>query len=170
MTWVQALLEWLRTFWPFVIVMEWERGVRYWRGQVIQGDLPPNWYWCVPFFMHVETVPVTPDILKLWSLNVSTKDSVGLRIRANVRYEIFNAVAAWNNVQDYKDNLGDEARTHLARVVRERDYKDLLADQTTVEREAKNAMNAVVKEWGIKVIRCSITDFIKTKDLSVAQV
>ena len=143
-SWVQALLEWLRTFWPFVIVMHYERGVRYWRGQIVGGNLEPNWYWCVPFFMHVETIPVKPDILKLWNLCVSTKDNHPIRLRANVRYEIFNATAAWNEVQDYKDNLGDEARTHLAKVVRERDSAALLADQSTVEREAKNAMNAVV--------------------------
>jgi regulator of protease activity HflC (stomatin/prohibitin superfamily) len=170
MSWVQALIEWLRQFWPFVIVMHYERGVRYWRGQIVGDALEPDWYWCVPFFMHVETIPVKPDILKLWNLNVSTKDDRQLRVRANIRYELFDAVKAWNEVQDYKDNLGDEARTHLSKVVRERDYADLLADQATVEREAKNAMNAVVKEWGIKVIRCSITDFTKTRDISLASV
>lgn len=170
MSWVQALLEWLRTFWPFVIVMQWERGIRYWRGRVVGGNLEPDWYWCVPFFMHVEVVPVTPDILKLWNLCVSTQDNVGIRLRANVRYEIVDAVAAWNNVQDYKDNLADEARTHIARVVRKQEYTVLLADQDRVERDCKNEMNKVVRDWGIRVIRVGLTDFIKTKDISLAQI
>lgn len=170
MSWVQALLEWLRNFWPFVIVFDYERGVRYWRGRVQGEQLPADWYWCVPFFMHIETVHIKPDILKLWNLCVSTQDNTSLRLRANVRYEVFDAVKAWNEVQDYKDNLGDEARTNIAKVVRKRAYLELLADQDRVERECKNEMNAVVKEWGIKVIRVGITDFIRTKDISLAQV
>lgn len=170
MTWFQALLEWLRMFWPFIIVMHFERGVRYWRGQIVGGNLEPNWYWCVPFFMHVETIPVKPDILRLYNMNISTQDDVAIRLRANVRFEITDAIAAWNNVQDYKDNMADEARTHIARVVRGREYAELLADQDKIERECKNEMNAVVKEWGIKVIRVGITDFTKTRDISLAQV
>jgi regulator of protease activity HflC (stomatin/prohibitin superfamily) len=120
--------------------------------------------------MHIETVHIKPDILKLWNLCVTCKDGTAIRMRANVRYEIFDAVSAWNEVQDYKDNLADECRTNLAKVIRELDFPSLLADQGKVEREAKNAMNSVVKEWGIKVIRVGLTDFIKTKDISLAQV
>lgn len=174
MSWIQALLEWLRTFWPFVIVMHFERGIRYWRGVIVEGkyggQLEPGWYWCLPFFMYIETVHVKPDILKLWNLCVTTQDDKTIRLRANVRYEVFDAVAAWNNVQDYKDNLADECRTNIARVVRKREYGSLLLDQDAVERECKNEMNKVVKEWGIKVIRVGLTDFIRTKDISLANV
>lgn len=170
MSWVETLLSFLRQFWPLEVVYQWQMGVRYWRGRVIGGNLEPDVYWFLPFLMHVETVNVTPDILKLWNINCTSRDGVALRVRANVRYEIFDAVAAFNNVQDYRDNLGDECRTHLASVVRQADFATLLADQANVEREAKNAANKVVKDWGIKVIRCSITDFIKTKDISLANV
>lgn len=170
MSWVQALLEWLRNFWPFVIVMQYERGVRYWRGRVVGGALGPDWYWCVPFFMEIHPVQVMPDILKLWNLNVTTKDNASIRLRANVRYEIFDAVAVWNNVQDYKDNLADECRTQLAKVVRSREFTELLADQDQIERECKTEMNKVVKDWGIKILRVGVTDFTKTRDISLANV
>lgn len=178
MNWFTGLVEWLSRFWPFEIVMEFERGVPYLFGQLLEketwwcygGNLKPRCYVKVPWFMEIHTVPVKPDILKLWNINVTTKDGAALRIRANVRYEIFDAIKAWNEIQDYKDNLGDECRTHLSGVVREVEYKTLLADQANVEREAKNAANKIVRDWGIKVIRVGITDFIKTKDISLAQV
>ena len=93
-----------------------------------------------------------------------------MRTRANVRYEIFDAAKAWNDVQDYKDNLADECRTNIARVMRKRNFLDLLADQDKVEKEARSEINAVVKEWGIKVLRVGITDYVRTKDISLAQV
>lgn len=177
-SWVEAILGFLRQFWPFLIVKEFERGVPYLFGQLLEketwwcygGNLTPRCYLYIPFFMEIEAVPVKPDVLKLWNINVSTKDDKPIRLRANVRYEIPDAIKAWNEVQDYKDNLGDEARTHIASVVRDRDYSELLHDQGKIERECKNEMNAVVKEWGIKVIRVGITDFTRTRDISLANV
>lgn len=174
MSWVQALLDFLAKFWPFVIVYHFERGVRYWRGRIITGrfggNLVPGWYLVMPFWSHIETVPIVPDILRLYNMNVTTSDDKSLRIRANVRYEVSDAIAAWNNVQDYKDNLSDECRTHIARVVRKREYLSLLADQDKVEREAKSEINGVVREWGIKIHRVGLTDFTRTRDISLAQV
>jgi regulator of protease activity HflC (stomatin/prohibitin superfamily) len=176
--WFSAVIEFLERFWPLEKVMEFERGVPYLNGHLREratwwcygGNLEPGLYVIVPWFMEIHQVAVKPDILKLWNLNVTTRDDKPIRLRANVRYEIFDAVKAWNEVQDFKDNLGDEARTHIASVVRERDYSELLGDQGKIERECKNEMNKVVKDWGIKVIRVGITDFIKTKDISLASV
>lgn len=167
MSWVQALIEWLRQFWPFVIVMQYERGVRYWRGQVIGEDLGPDWYWCVPFFMHIESVAVKPDIMKLWKIGLTTLDGVGLIISANIKYEVIDAIAAWNNVQDYKDNLADECRTHLAKRIRELTYEDLLANQPKLEKSCKDTMTTAVRDYGVVIIRVGITDFIRTKNFSL---
>lgn len=175
---VATILGFLRQFWPFFIVKEFERGALYFFGQLRDretwwcygGQLEPRCYLYVPFFMEVEAIPIKPDILRLYNMNITTADDKSLRVRANVRYEVFDAVKAWNDVQDYKDNMADEARTHIARVVRGREYTELLADQDKVERECRSEMNAVVKEWGIKVIRVGITDFTKTRDISLAQV
>lgn len=178
MSWVQAVIDFLRQFWPFEIVWEYQLGIRYWRGRVVRtdrwwlsgGNLPPGIYMFVPFFGHIEPINVKPDILRLYNMNITTSDDKSLRVRANVRWEIFDAILFWNEVQDGKDNLGDESRTNIPRVMRKRAYLELLADQDKVEREAKNEINEVAKQWGIKVRRVGLTDFIKTKDISVAQV
>lgn len=178
MSWIEAILDFLRKWWPLEKVMHYERGMLYMNGQLREretwwcygGQLTPRIYLVVPWFMEVHTVPVMPDILKLWNLNITTADDKSLRTRANVRYEIFDAVKAYNAVQDYKDNLADECRTNISKVMRKRNFLELLADQDKIEKEARSEINAVVKEWGIKILRVGITDFTRTKDISLAQV
>ena len=175
---VQAIIDFAARFWPFEKVMWYERGVPYAFGRLMEretwwcygGQLEPRIYVVFPWFMEIHTVPVKPDILKLFNMNITTADDKPLRVRANVRYEIFDAVKAWNEIQDFKDNLGDECRTNISRVMRKREFLSLLADQDKIEREAKNEINAVVKDWGVKVLRVGIVDFVRTKDISLAQV
>jgi len=177
-SWVQAIIEFLRQFWPFEIIWEYQLGIRYWRGRVVRedrwycrgGNLQPGLYMFVPFFGHIEPINTKPDILKLWAMNITTADDKQLRVRANVRYEIFDAILWWNEIQDGKDNLGDECRTHISNVMRKREYIPLLGDQDKVEREARSAINEVAKTFGARVKRVGITDFIKTKDISLASV
>lgn len=178
MSWVETLLSFIRQFWPFEIVWEYQLGVRYWRGRVVHGsrwwcsggNLKPGVYMFLPFFGHIEPINVKPDILKLYNMNITTADDKGIRCRANVRYEIFDAILWWNELQDAKDNLADECRTHIPRVMRKREYLPLLGDQDEVEREAKNKINAIAKDWGARVLKIGITDFIRTRDISLASV
>lgn len=178
MNWFSAVIDFIGRFWFLEKVMWFERGVPYLCGKLLAeeswwcygGNLTPRVYVIIPWFMEIHTVPVKPDILKLWNLNITTADDKSLRTRANVRYEIFDAVKAWNEVQDYKDNLADECRTNISKVMRKRNFLELLADQDKIEKEARSEINAVVKEWGIKILRVGITDFTRTKDISLAQV
>lgn len=178
MNWFSAVIEFIERFWFLEKVMHFERGVPYLFGQLLEkeswwcygGELQPRVYVKVPWFMEIHMVPVKADILKLWNLNITTTDDVSLRFRANIRYEIFDAVKAWNEVQEYKDNLADECRTNLASAMRNMDYADLLKGQLGIEKDAKSAINKAVKEWGIRVIRVGVTDFIKTTDISLANV
>jgi regulator of protease activity HflC (stomatin/prohibitin superfamily) len=170
LNWFQALVDFLTRFWPFEIVHSYERGVRFWLGTPSKEPSSPGLKVFVPWFGSVATVEVMPDILKLFNQNVTTKDGKSLMISANIRYEITDAVAAHCNVQDYKDNLADEARTHIATQVRELNYEELLHDQTAFEKSCKKAISPVVKEWGVKIIRVGLADFIVTKNFSLANV
>lgn len=170
MNWFQALVDFLTRFWPFEIVHSYERGVRFWLGKPSLESSPPGLKVFVPWFGSVYTVPVMPDVIKLLNQNVTTKDGKSLLISANIRYEITDAVAAHCNVQDLINNLADEARSHIASQMREQVYEELLHDQTTFEKAAKKAMTPVVKEWGVKVLRVSLADFVVTRNFSLANV
>jgi regulator of protease activity HflC (stomatin/prohibitin superfamily) len=167
-SWVQAIFDFIRQFFPFEIVWSYQRGIRFWLG-VDRKELPPGLYMFLPFFGHIETVNVMPDVMKLWKFTPTTKDGVALTVSANIRYEITDARAAFCAVQDYKDNLGDECRTHLAARIRDCTYQELLEDQKKIERLSKDTMTTAVKDYGVRILRVGIVDFVKTKNLSLTQ-
>lgn len=169
MSWVQVLLDFLRQFWPFEIVYEYQRGVRFWRGHALR-ELKIGLHMFCPFFGHIQIEDAKPDILRLYKQNVTTKDGVGLMISANVRWELISLLKAVLNVQDHKDNLADEARTALSRVVRSKTYAELLESQSSIETKIRNEMMKVVEDWGIQIHRVSIVDFIKTRSIALANI
>lgn len=167
MSWVQVVLDFLRQFWPFEIVYDYQSGVRFWCGHA-KKELTPGLYMFVPFFGSIYIEQVKPDIIRLYKQDVTTKDGIGLKISANVRYEIKDLLKCVVNVQDHKDNLSDEARTALSKVVREKTYNELLSEQKQIESDIRGTIADVVNEWGIKVWRVSIVDLIKTRSISLS--
>jgi len=143
--------------------------VRFWCGHA-KKELAPGLYMFVPYFGSIYTEQVKPDIIRLYKQNITTSDGVGLMLSANVRYEIVSLLKCVINVQDHKDNLSDEARTAMARVVREKTYSELLSQQKAIETEIRSAMAAVVNDWGVKVWRVSIVDLIKSRSIALANI
>lgn len=165
MSWVQVVLDFLRQFWPFQIVYSWQKGIRFWCGK--QGRaLEPGVYMFLPFFSHIETVNVRPDILQTRNQTLTTKDGVSVLVSTNVAYEIFDAVASFVNVQKMLDNLGDECRSQLAGRIRDYTFDELLESQDDIEESCLASIGEVAAEWGVTIIRVSLADFTKTFSLA----
>lgn len=166
---VQAILDWLRQFWPFCIVYSYQRGVRFWLGRDV-ALLEPGLYMYVPFFGHIETVTVVQDYVRLGNQNLTTKDGKPLLVSCNIRYEVTDARAAFTQVQEFVASLSDAARQAFSSAVRDYEYADLLAKQADLERDCKTAINKVTQKWGVKVTNVGLADFILTRSFSLATV
>lgn len=169
MNFIKDILDFLRQFWPFEIVHSYERGVRFWLGEDV-ALLEPGLYMFVPFFGSIHTVAVVQDYIRLGNQNLTTKDGKTLLVSSNVRYEVTDARAAFVGVQEFPVSLADAARQHLSSAIREYDYADLLAKQSDLERDTKNAINKVSTKWGVKVTNVGLADFISTRSFSLANV
>lgn len=166
---IATLLEWLRQFWPFVIVHSFERGVRFWLGNDV-ATLEPGLHMFLPFFGSIETVHVVQDYVRLGNQNLTTKDGKPLLVSCNIRYEVFDARSAFVDVQEFVASLGDLARQALAQGVRNYEYADLLMKQSDLEREIRDSINKVSRKWGVKVTNIGLADFILTRSFSLANV
>jgi regulator of protease activity HflC (stomatin/prohibitin superfamily) len=166
---VQAILDFLRQFWPMEIVHSYERGVRFWLGRDV-ALLEPGLHWFLPFFGSIHTVAVVQDYIRLGNQNLTTRDGKPLLVSCNIRYEVTDARAAFVGVQEFPVSLGDAARQHLSSAIREYDYADLLSKQSDLERDTKSAINKVSTKWGVRVTNVGLADFILTRSFSLATV
>lgn len=166
---IATLLDWLRQFWPFVIVHSYERGVRFWLGRDV-ALLEPGLHAYVPFFGSIHAVSVVQDYIRLGNQNLTTRDGKPLLVSCNVRYEVTDLRAAFTQVQEFPVSLADAARQALTAAIREYDYADLLPKQSELERDIKKKVNAVSKDWGVRVLNVGLADFISTRSFSLANV
>ena len=166
---IATLLEWLRQFWPFVIVHSYERGVRFWLGRDT-ALLEPGVHAYVPFFGSVHPITVVQDYIRLGNQNLTTRDGKPLLVSCNVRYEVPDARAAFTQVQEFPTSLADAARQALVAEIRKYEYAELLGKQADLERDVKTAVNKVSSKWGVRVINVGLADFILTRSFSLANV
>ena len=168
MTWVQAIFDFLRQFWPFEIVYSYQQGIRFWCGNDV-AEIDPGLYMFVPFFGRIEVLDTKPDVMRLANQDLTTLDGVGVTVSANVPYEINSARAAFVNVQKVTDNIADECRTAVAQAVRSHTYAELLAQQGEIENDVADRVAKVAGEWGVQVHRVNFADFIRTKSISLVR-
>lgn len=169
MNFIKDILDFLRQFWPFIIVHSYERGVRFWLGRDV-ALLEPGLHLFVPFFGSIHTVAVVQDYIRLGNQNLTTKDGKPVLVSCNVRYEVTDARSAFCDVQEFPVSLGDAARQYLSAAIREYEYAELLAKQSDLERDIKKAINNVSTKWGVKVTNVGLADFILTRSISLASV
>lgn len=159
------ILDWLHDLWPFRIVRPYQRGVRFWLGNVTGDQLTPGLYAFIPFFMAIEVVDVVEDVIDLPTQSITTKDGRMVSFSANISFEITDAVAMWTQVQDFQENLSRVACGHLAMKVREWSWDELQESQKKLESSLKDTLTTRVKGWGCKILECRLTDMVQARQI-----
>lgn len=167
MGWFQPIFDFLRQFWPFQIVHSYQSGVRFWLGNDTK-ELDPGLYAYIPFFGSIEVVDVKPDVMRLASQELTTRDGVGVTLAVNVPYEVNDARAAFCNVQKFQDNIADECRTAVSAEIRSHTFAELLETQAEVEERIADRVADVVSDYGVQIHRVNFADFIRTKSISLS--
>lgn len=109
---IQSLIEVFKYLWPFRIVEQWERGVLYVRGRhwarwpARRGDrtFGPGVYLLVPYFMTMRTCGVVPFVVTTPLLQIEVGGKP-LTFSATATMQIYDAAAAWNNIDSVLDTV-----------------------------------------------------------------
>jgi regulator of protease activity HflC (stomatin/prohibitin superfamily) len=164
---MQALFEFLRTFWrsllPFVVVRDYERAVRFTMGKS-EPQLDPGFHWLIPGVQQYEILGVAEDVMDLPEQSITTTDGVSVTLSANIIYRIVDAQLAHIAVQDFEQSLTRAAMNHIARKTREWTYQELSEGQKDLERSLKNTMTTRVEKWGVEIVDVGITDLVKAEN------
>lgn len=166
MSWIQAIFDFLRQFWPFEIVHSYEAGVRFWLGNDTK-ELDPGLYMFVPFFGSIAKMHIRPDVLWLANQDLTTQDGIGITVSSTLLYEINDARAAFVNVQNVEDNIMDACRAAISQEVRVRAYDALLAEPEAAEDAIADRVATATADWGVQIHRINFASFIKTRAISL---
>lgn len=159
---VNALLENLMALMPFVIVKQYEKGVRYKFGKN-PSELDPGFHWKLYLYHEIDKIIVVDDTIDLGVQSVITSDEKMVCFRVSFAYTVDDAVKHQCNVTDFETSISSLARRHLAKRVRAMTYADIVSDLSKLEKSLEGTMTTKFRDWGVRVFDVGFTDFAKVE-------
>jgi regulator of protease activity HflC (stomatin/prohibitin superfamily) len=166
--WIGQLMEWLGAFVPRLkIIRRTHAGVKFVGGSKVV-ELKPGLHFYWPFTTEVEVMPVVRQTHNLVTQTLTTKDDKTVIVGAVVIYEINDVVSAKSENWDIDDTVSDVTQLAVVKIVGTWNLTDLRAELTDkVENELSIETRRQLKPFGVKVIRCGISDFAPCRVIRV---
>ena len=177
MSWLQVLFEFLETFWPFVTIDEWERGVYFIHGRplirkgTINGipydfsTLDPGLYVHLPWFHEILTVDIVPTPLGTQLLNITLEDGSTLSFSLTYVVQVEDPLKALCEVDSYKESTGEIVTSVVAEKLAELDASRLKTEDGELMPRKRlvttliNAANEQTLAFGVRVLALRFTNF-----------
>lgn len=140
------------------VVKQYERGVVYRFGRVLQGPLRPGLALIVPFVDRLQKVNMQIVTMPVPAQDGITRDNVTVRVDAVVYFRVLDPVRAAVDVQDYLSAIGQVAQTSLRSIIGKSDLDDLLCDREQLNQGMELMIDSPAEGWGIHIERVEIKD------------
>lgn len=162
--------EFISYLWPFRIVEQYERGVYYFLGKVVQV---PKWYggpdctaghlWIVvPFFCDIKTLMVVRDTVVTPIQTIEVIGGKSLTFNASAQLEIEAIDLALNTVVKLKQTAAEDIAAILAE-------KLATVEPDKLEPEARGrlvggcrqAISAAISKYGVRLLSLRFNNFVR---------
>lgn len=157
-TFIGAIINNLMALAPFVVVLSYQRGVKWTVGRN-PTELLPGFHLKIWFIHKVEVSDITDCAVELPIQSVITADEKLVCFSVNIGYRVTDVVKHWATVHDFDSSTAALAMTHLAERVREECLADLVRDLKKLERSLRGTLTTRFKEYGTEVFSVGFTNF-----------
>lgn len=140
------------------IVQEYERGVIFRLGRVVEGAKGPGLFFIIPVIDRMVKVNLQIVTLDVPTQDLITKDNVTLKVNAVVYFQVFQPVRAVVEVQNYLYATSQIAQTTLRAVLSKREMDEILSERDKLNVELQNIIDDLTDPWGVKVTHVEIKD------------
>lgn len=169
-SWIGQIMEWLGKWIPQIqLVRSTHGGVKFIRGWKIKEMKPGlHVYW--PITTEVAILPTARQTHNLVTQVMMTKDRQQVVAGGVVVYTITNVVDALSENWDVSDTISDITMTAIVAVLTTWTLEELISKITTdLEKELTTATRDRLKQYGVKVHKCALTDFSTCRVLKLLQ-
>ncbi|MDQ7785812.1 MAG: slipin family protein [Desulfomonilaceae bacterium] len=147
-----------------VTVWEYQRGLRYYKGRY-QRLLEPGQYWIWKYSTHIERVDMRPRQMIVSGQEVLSADAIALKVSIVAVYQVIDAVAAVNKIENYSDSLYALIQLALREVVGSKPIDDLLENRNSLNTTLMGQCGTSAEEFGLKLLSVSVRDIMFPGDL-----
>ncbi|AIS01126.1 slipin family protein [Streptomyces glaucescens] len=140
------------------IVKQYERGVVFRLGRLLDGVRGPGFTLIVPFVDRLHKVNLQIVTMPVPAQEGITRDNVTVRVDAVVYFKVVDAPSALIKVEDYKFAVSQMAQTSLRSIIGKSDLDDLLSNREKLNQGLELMIDSPAVGWGVQVDRVEIKD------------
>lgn len=169
MNFISLILSNLTTLIPLKVIAAWEAAVMTTFGKWPMVVGPGVWLF-MPGADRFAVFDTRPDVVELAEQALTTQDGRTVNVSLSITFQIVDTLALQLGVQEWRENMCDTARRHLAKRVREKTFAEMIdpTTQTEFERSCKGTTETRVKDWGIKILDVGFAQFAPTRVYSLS--
>jgi regulator of protease activity HflC (stomatin/prohibitin superfamily) len=154
---------------PFrsMIVMEYQKGLRYRKGRFI-GVLGPGKYWIYPRSSSIFPVDLRSEFITIQGQDVLSADGVMLKVSIAAEFQVADANVAINTVANYRGNLYLQLQMALREIIGKEKMDALLDDRRIIGTRLMEMCSPKAAEMGIKLMVSDIKDIMFSGEIKKA--
>jgi regulator of protease activity HflC (stomatin/prohibitin superfamily) len=140
------------------VVQEYERGVIFRLGRVLEGAKGPGLFFIIPIIDRMVKVNLQIVTLDVPPQDVITKDNITIRVNAVCYFQVYQPVKAIVEVQNYLYATSQIAQTTLRAVLCKVDLDTILGERDRLNQDLQRIIDDLTDPWGVKVALVEIKD------------
>jgi regulator of protease activity HflC (stomatin/prohibitin superfamily) len=140
------------------IVQEYERGVIFRLGRVLQGAKGPGLFFIIPVIDRMVKVNLQTVTMNVPPQDIITRDNVTVRVDAVIYFHVVDPVKAVVEIQNYLVGTSQIAQTTLRSILGKAELDELLGKREDLNDQLQAVIDDLTEPWGVKVTLVEIKD------------
>ena len=133
------------------ILREYERGVVFRLGRLIEGSKGPGIFFLIPIIDRMVKVSLRVVAMDVPPQDVITKDNVSVKVNAVLYFRVIDPNKAIVEVEDFLYATSQLAQTTLRSVLGQAELDELLSARDKMNQKLQTIIDHHTDPWGIKV-------------------
>lgn len=140
------------------ILQEYERGVVFRLGRLIDKERGPGIIYIIPVFEKWVKVDMRTMTLEIPPQEIITRDNVTIRVTAVGYFRVVRSQDAITKITNYTYATSQIAQTTLRSVLGQSDMDELLSQRENINQKLQHIIDSQTEPWGIKVSVVEVKD------------
>jgi len=167
--WLGQIINFFISLLPSVFICETtSEGVRFVYGSRVKLINHKNgifWtgihvYW--PIITSVYLVPIKRQTLNLTPQYLCSRDNVTVGVSAIVVYEVEDTIKLLTDCYDHEETIQDMSLTIVRQVISDNEF-EFISSSLDIDAELTDQISKELQQFGIKTIKCSLSDFTRCR-------
>lgn len=129
----------------------------------------PGFNWIIPVIDRIIFINVTEQMVDAEPQEIITNDNLNAKVDAQVYFKVRpdeeSVMASQYNVNDYRRQIVNLARTTLRNIIGTMTLKSANSERNTINNSLLETLSSETKNWGMAIVRTELKEIDPPKDV-----